>query len=760
MIRIAWFSPISTQTGIAQYSRSVLEELHRLTPEGRVEVIVFHPATRDAVVELPYPAIELSDSLIGSDITALYDIAIYHLGNNEKNHGPIYAAMRRHPGIVVLHDYVYQHYLAGVSTQGGYVGPSFGGLVHTLAGMQGFDFLADSGVLKTDEGKVLFVPWDGQWGCMVPMADQLARLGTAAIVHSGYARAGLGADFAGTVLQLFMPRPDEPKDLAPIAPEGSRIHIVCGGHIGSTKGLRLLTAAFAADPALKTQFRVTIAGFGSDDLFLKLLEADIRDAGLSGCFELRVDPDDDAFADVMAAADVFYNLRYPNTEGASLSLVEQLAHHRPVIAYRSGCFAEVPPEACFFLDKIGDVTELTAQLGHIARNRQELHSRGEAAWKVVHEATAAKYANALVEFLETNQKKLRARGALIQARARGELPGPDPEDAAWLQAYVSTKILMDEFYEHRAVLPPGFANSSVEEKGRYLAHNLLHVRVNSRTARAIGTILEQRTGLALYELVGKLLVVSEAIVFDRTILSRTAEAVALPVRDLAFWRILLLLPPRMSVVMAFKALALRYDTVADVIADAEQDGFGSAMIAHLRLRAPDLINQTGLAPMMALLHDDAAAKLVPLTTLPAKANVVDLLRKKPVHSGLRVSGFHPAESIGVWTSHPVAALRMLVDSALPALRLEMSFSMLSPDHAVEIRVLEEQTQRLETLELRYADAAGDLISCGLDLPEFSGPLQISLICDATCSPASLDLSVDGRELGLLISSLKLLRSLG
>lgn len=758
MIRVGWFSPISTQTGIAQYSRNVLEEVQRLMPKDRIEVIVFHPATSDTVVEMPYPTIELSDSLIHSDLPALYDIAIYHLGNNEKNHGPIYTAMRKHPGIVVLHDYVYQHYLAGVSTQGGYVGPAFGGLVHTLAGMPAFDFLADSGVLKTDEGNVLFVPWDGQWGCLVPMGDRLAQLGTAAIVHSDYARAGLGADFAGTALQLFMPRPDAQQQLAPIAPEGSRIHIVCGGHIGSTKGLRLLTAAFAADPSLKTQFRVTIAGFGSDKSFLRLLEDDIRDSGLTSCFELRVDPDDDAFADVMAAADVFYNLRYPNTEGASLSLVEQLAYHRPVIAYRSGCFAEVPDEACFFLDKLGDVAELAAQLGHIARNRKELHTRGEAAWHVVRDATAAKYAKGLVDFLEANQNILRARANLVQARAQGNLPQPAPQDSAWLQTYVRTKILMDEFYEQRSILPPGFAANTLEEKGRYLAYNLLHVRVNTGTARAIGTILEQHSGLALYELVGKLLTIAESIVFGRSILSAATEAVALPIRDLAFWRILLLLPPRMAVVMAFKALLLRYDAVPEVTSTAEIDGFGPALVAHLGLHVPELSEQDWFAPLLALLLQDRPVEN--LTALPPRADLIDLLRAKPSHTSLRAKGFHPAETIGAWTSSSLAMLRLQVDPALPVLQLEMAFSMLSPDHDVAIQVLEQQTQRLETLELHYADAQGGQVICRLDLPAFSGPLQISLMCDATCSPAGLELSADERQLGLLITSLKLRRSLG
>ncbi|MEO5615141.1 MAG: hypothetical protein ABIR04_09515, partial [Cypionkella sp.] len=162
------------------------------------------------------------------------------------------------------------------------------------------------------------------------------------------------------------------------------------------------------------------------------------------------------------------------------------------------------------------------------------------------------------------------------------------------------------------------------------------------------------------------------------------------------------------------------------------------------------------AQLLELLqHDHTAENLAPL---PPRADIINLLRDKSAHKDLRAIGFHPAEPIGVWTSSSLAMLRLQMDTAEPALRLELSFSMLTPNHAVEIQVLEELTQRVAKLQLHYDDAARGQVSCRLDLPAFSGPLQISLMCDATCSPESLNLSTDSRELGLLIASLKLLQS--
>src|SRR5919106_6894165 len=43
------------------------------------------------------------------------DVALYHVGNNPDAHGWIVDALRKRPGVVVLHDFVLHHLVAGLT---------------------------------------------------------------------------------------------------------------------------------------------------------------------------------------------------------------------------------------------------------------------------------------------------------------------------------------------------------------------------------------------------------------------------------------------------------------------------------------------------------------------------------------------------------------------------------------------------------------------------------------------------------------------
>ena len=43
------------------------------------------------------------------------DLSVYHIGNNPEAHGWIVEALRRTPGVVVLHDFVLHHLVAGLT---------------------------------------------------------------------------------------------------------------------------------------------------------------------------------------------------------------------------------------------------------------------------------------------------------------------------------------------------------------------------------------------------------------------------------------------------------------------------------------------------------------------------------------------------------------------------------------------------------------------------------------------------------------------
>ena len=89
-MKVAYYSPLPPErTGIADYSALLL------------------PALRERL--------DVDPSSAGSGRHALSTLAVYHVGNNPEIHGWIVDALRARPGVVVLHDFVLHHLVAGLT---------------------------------------------------------------------------------------------------------------------------------------------------------------------------------------------------------------------------------------------------------------------------------------------------------------------------------------------------------------------------------------------------------------------------------------------------------------------------------------------------------------------------------------------------------------------------------------------------------------------------------------------------------------------
>ncbi|HEY6016783.1 MAG TPA: hypothetical protein VIU16_08365, partial [Gaiellaceae bacterium] len=87
-MRVAYYSPMPpNRSGIADYSAHLLPALER-----RVEVEVARPGRHPRA-----------------------DVRLYHVGNDPDAHGWIVDALRERPGVVVLHEHVLHHLIAGIT---------------------------------------------------------------------------------------------------------------------------------------------------------------------------------------------------------------------------------------------------------------------------------------------------------------------------------------------------------------------------------------------------------------------------------------------------------------------------------------------------------------------------------------------------------------------------------------------------------------------------------------------------------------------
>ena len=106
-MKVAWFTPLSTDSAIGRASAGIASELSALC---EVEVCYFDSGP---VRHLNVPSKRFIDAAsVSARTLSRYDFVFYNFGNNLPFHREIYLLSRRHAGICILHDFVMHHFFA------------------------------------------------------------------------------------------------------------------------------------------------------------------------------------------------------------------------------------------------------------------------------------------------------------------------------------------------------------------------------------------------------------------------------------------------------------------------------------------------------------------------------------------------------------------------------------------------------------------------------------------------------------------------
>ena len=310
-MKVAYFSPVAPErSGIADYSALLLPALRR-----RVEVAVMRRGAKR-------PA-------RGTDV------ALYHVGNNPDAHGWIVDALRRYPGVVVLHEFVLHHLIAGI-TLGRGDGHAYLDAMQRDAGVAGR--LLAHGVIDG----VVPPPWETR-PHEFPLAAEILGYATGLVVHSRYVeRRAREAGYAGPVWRVPHPSWPVPGELGdPELPEGRRPVIGCFGNLNPSKRLPVLLEAFARLASHRPGALLVLAGAASRGLGL---EAWIDRLGLArGQDVILLDyVEEDRLWALAAACDVCVSLRWPTMGETSGSAIRALSLGRPLVVSDVGWFSELP----------------------------------------------------------------------------------------------------------------------------------------------------------------------------------------------------------------------------------------------------------------------------------------------------------------------------------------------------------------------------------------------------------------------------------
>ena len=358
-MKLAYFSPMPPEkTGVADYGALLLPALSE-----RLDVTVVRKGSKRA----PRGT----------------DAALYHVGNNPDAHAWIVDALRRRPGVVVLHDFVVHHLVAGMT-----IGRRDGhGYLDTMEREHGVvGRLLAHGVLD----KRIAPLWESRPE-EFPLAWFVLEHATGLIVHShtvnGLVRA---AGYEGPV--WVVPHPAWP--VPPVEPQrvASGPVVGCFGVVNASKRVPELLRAFAGVRAGHPEAVLLLVGPTSPgfDLDRRLQRLGLDDQGLVR--EGWVD--EGRLWELMAGVDVSVNLRHPTMGETSGVAIRSLSLGKPLVVSDVGWFSELPDDAAlkvpvdaYEVDTLTTALELLvtredvrAQMGKAAaRVAQQQHDLGRVA---------------------------------------------------------------------------------------------------------------------------------------------------------------------------------------------------------------------------------------------------------------------------------------------------------------------------------------------------------------------------------------------
>ncbi|HEY7679932.1 MAG TPA: glycosyltransferase, partial [Terriglobia bacterium] len=478
-MRIAYFSPLNPKpSGISDYSEALLPHLAGQVSQLDVFVEDYAPAARFSQPNLrvrPWREFEHEYR------AGMYDVVLYHIGNNEF-HVYIYDLALRIPGVLVLHEFNL-HYLVAHATLARQDWEGYFREVEYDAGTAALERArqAQAGLQQPD--------YEG-----LALSRRLLQRSQAAIVHSDYMVQRVRA--AGHRLPLR--RIPHGVDVPVVDRAAARRYLAAQsglalddsirvfGIFGFLKPYKRIYEALRAFARLRKEHpEVRMALVGEEHPHYPLRPL-IRELGLGDVVRLIGHVPIETFTKLLAATDYCINLRRPTAGETSGSFLRALALGKPTVVSEIGSFLELPDDVAIKIPVDEKEIEWLYEYMKVLLEDPDLaRSVGECGRAYVErECLWPRVAGLYREFLEEcARSSLKPAEAEIGAVAAVSSPEPSPQpppSAEELREYIvgfshSSKLMEEYVQTHLArlvrtiqITPAGGADDRALELGCYL----------------------------------------------------------------------------------------------------------------------------------------------------------------------------------------------------------------------------------------------------------------------------------------------------
>jgi glycosyltransferase involved in cell wall biosynthesis len=363
-VKIAWFTPLSRRTGVARYSVSVIDELSKI---AHVDVwTTKHEDNYELNKDIRVEEITLDEKMFCE--LENYDVLVYNTGNNIAFHCEINELCTKRKGITIIHDRVLHHYFAYVLLDV---------MKNSARYVSIMDYWYGAAGRNIAEQSLCRIPpvWETDDVSKYPLFEELLWNSYGIIVHSGDLLEKIRQISPVPSKHIFHPFYKYQENATYLTRNelnlpANKTILLQYGHITRNKNVHKVLDVFLNFPELRDEVYYVIAG-DFDTPYGNTIKKTIQKEKLSNVILMTGMLSDSILHSYINAADICINLRYPSTEGASGSLIEQLYFKKPVIVTRTGFFDEIPDDCIVKLEPPIDVNDLSAAIKHLIKDKEE-----------------------------------------------------------------------------------------------------------------------------------------------------------------------------------------------------------------------------------------------------------------------------------------------------------------------------------------------------------------------------------------------------
>lgn len=359
-MKLNLFSPLPpTRSDIARVTTNLLPGLAE-----KAEIIVWssepkwdpvantHATVRHYDVNRP-PWREISEA----------DATFYQMGNDPRYHYPIWRMSQQHPGIVILHDLMLQHFFSGLLFHGlGLSRRNYLELVERHHGSKG-RVMAEShlsGLLGTEE-----------LGQQCPLTGAATENALAVVVHSEASLHLIAREIPAAYVPLCVGAPAPPE--RPAQKTDSELYrISLFGFLGPNRRLPVLLRALA-NLAQRDRFQLDIYGTieGAEKIQQLICRLGLSDRVTMHGFVRHGELDE-----ALRRTDLVVNLRNPSMGEASGSQLHLWQYALPSLVTRAAWYATLPADTVAFVRPEQEIEDIQAHLAAFVDDPEKYRALG------------------------------------------------------------------------------------------------------------------------------------------------------------------------------------------------------------------------------------------------------------------------------------------------------------------------------------------------------------------------------------------------